>query len=185
MKWIESRASPRAAIARRGHPAPNRANGGSARFADGGAEAAGARPKRRAGRKTRQKYGRRYGCAILRRKWHPVRNIAYGFDPGLPHGGIGGFDGLCSLFGGEAFSHLRHGTGKPRKTAPFGDHPQQIGEFEVTVGIDQPRSEHPGIKLGAGTPVGLGTRPDGEDTAVGRNPDQGIAEQAPAVSKAG
>lgn len=101
----------------------------------------------------------------------PVRNIAYGFDPGLPHGGIGSFDGLCSLFGGEAFPHLRHGTGKPRKTAPFGDRPQQIGEFEVTVGIDQPRSEHPGIKLGAGTPVGLGTRPDGEDTAVGRNPD--------------
>lgn len=51
----------------------------------------------------------------------PVRNIAYGFDPGLPHGGIGGFDGLCSLFGGEAFPHLRHGTSKPRKTAPFGD----------------------------------------------------------------
>lgn len=115
----------------------------------------------------------------------PVRNIAYGFDPGLPHGGIGGFDGLCSLFGGEAFPHLRHSTGKPRKTAPFGDRPQQIGEFEVTVGIDQPRSEHPGIKLGAGTPVGLGTRPDEEDTAVGRNPDQGIAGAGPAVSKAG
>lgn len=107
----------------------------------------------------------------------PVRNIAYGFDPGLPHGGIGGFDGLYSLFGGEALPHLRHGTGKPRKTTPFGDRPQQIGEFEVAVGIDQPRSEHPGIELGAGTPVGLGTRPDGEDTAVGRNPDQGIAEQ--------
>ncbi len=115
----------------------------------------------------------------------PVRNIAYGFDPGLPHGGIGGFDGLCSLFGGEAFSHLRHGTGKPRKTAPFGDHPQQIGEFEVTVGIDQPRSEHPrhktrcrdsGRARDTSRRRGYGRRPQ---------PRPGDCGAGPAVSKAG
>lgn len=116
----------------------------------------------------------------------PVRNIAYGFDPGLPHGGIGGFDGLCSLFGGEAFPHLRHGTSKPRKTAPFGDRSQQIGEFEVTVGIDQPRSEHPGIKLGAGTPVGA--RDTSRRRGCGRRPQPrppGDCGAGPAVSKAG
>ncbi len=76
MKWIESGASPGQRSHARGHPAPNRANGGSAKFADGGAEAAGARPTRRRPKKTRRKYGRRCGCAILRRKRYPPFEIS-------------------------------------------------------------------------------------------------------------
>ena len=73
----------------------------------------------------------------------PVRNIAYGLDPGLPHGGIGGFDGLCTLFGGEALPTCDMARQTPAKPTPFGDRPQQIGEFEVAVGIDQPRASTP------------------------------------------
>lgn len=125
MKWIESGASPRAAIARRGHPAPNRANGGqrSLRMAEQRQQVLGRR-----GAQTEKLDESMVGDAAARfygESGIPVRNIAYGFDPGLPHGGIGGFDGLYSLFGGEALPHLRHGTGKPRKTTPFGDRPSK------------------------------------------------------------
>ncbi|MFR6635150.1 MAG: hypothetical protein ACLUQ6_10795 [Alistipes onderdonkii] len=115
----------------------------------------------------------------------PVRNIAYGFDPGLPHGGIGGFDGLYSLFGGEALPHLRHGTGKPRKTTPFGDRPQQIGEFEVAVGIDQPRSEHLGIELSVpGHRSGSGHVPTERIRPSAATPTRDCGAD-PAVSRAG
>ena len=112
---------------------------------------------------------------------HPVGGVAHGTDAAAAHGGVDAVGCAVALLTAHGVAVGPQRADEAPEAAPRGNHPRQVCQFEVAVGVDQPREEHSAVELHAGQTVGLGALLHAEDTPPGVDAHQRVAQKAPGL----